>query len=186
MLDKGAIIEEIRIALDEVSKRARDTRRGDDRPWWTKQVMIALCRWGLEKGLWVGAANMEHRRDLNRLAKKHGGNVEKEWLHDFTCVKYSPDDWLKRIVLVAECEWGNRNAINYDFEKLLVARADVRAMIFDGNIRPPSDAVAVFRRYIRRCEHTCDGDTWLFAARLHGREDGGAVQYRFDHCPFIA
>ena len=183
MLDKGAIIEEIRIALEDVSKKARDTAC---RPWWTKQVMIALCRWGLKKGLSVGAANMEDCKNLESLAEKYDGSAEKGWLYDFTCVEYDPDSYLKRIFVVAECEWGDRNAINYDFDKLLAARADVRVMIFDGAAVDPSETIGTFRRYIKRCEHTCAGDTWLFAARLPDREDGGAVRYRFDHRPFIA
>ena len=32
--------------------------------------------------------------------------------------------------LVAECEWGNKGGIEDDFEKLLLARAGVRMMIF--------------------------------------------------------
>ena len=85
MLDKDDIIEEIRIALEDVSKRARDTTC---RPWWTMQVMIALCRWGLKKGLWIGAADMENRRKLKKLARKHGGSVEMG--HDYA---QSSDEW---------------------------------------------------------------------------------------------
>ena len=88
MLDKGAIIEEIRIALEDVSMRARDAKPGDDRCWWTMQVMIALCRWGLKKGLWVGAADMENRKKLKKLAKKHCGSVEMG--HDYA---QSSDEW---------------------------------------------------------------------------------------------
>ena len=76
MLDKDDIIEEIRIALDGVSKEAKGAKPGDDRFRWAKRVMIALCQWGLRKGLWVGAANMENRRNLKELAKKYGGSVE--------------------------------------------------------------------------------------------------------------
>lgn len=180
MLDKDDIIEEIRIALDGVSKKAGDANR---QSWWTKQVMTALCRWGLEKGMWVGAADMENRKKLKNLAKNHRGSVEKEWLYDFTCLKkYKSDGGLKRVVVAAECEWGGVDAIVSDFQKLLVARADVRVMIFDGSLWPPSAATAVFQRYIRKYKHTCVGDTWLFAARLHDREDGGIVQYRFGYC----
>ena len=67
--------------------------------------MIALCRWGLKKGLSVGAANMEDCNSLKKLANKYGGSVEKEWLYDFTCLKkHNSDGGLKRIVVAAECE----------------------------------------------------------------------------------
>ena len=44
--------------------------------------------------------------------------------------------------LVAECEWGDFEAIVEDFEKLLLARTGVRLMIFDGRYKPGSKEIA--------------------------------------------
>lgn len=38
--------------------------------------------------------------------------------------------------MVAECEWGNWKKIKEDFEKLLVARASVRVMVYDPTGHP--------------------------------------------------
>lgn len=57
-----------------------------------------------------------------------------EWLFDVCWLEYSEPNFgrpLKRLLLAAECEWGNQGDIFDDFEKLLVARADVRLMMFD-------------------------------------------------------
>ena len=85
---------------------------------------------------WVGSAGMDKRNDMRQYATKHGGKIGGEWLYDFTCLEYKHNDdggWLKGIPVVAECEWGNKDCIGDDFQKLLLARADVRVMIFNGN-----------------------------------------------------
>ncbi len=177
MLDKDVILNEIRSALDNMLENVE----ADDLnalPQRTEQVLAALCRWGLKRGLWAGAANMRNREDMQNLAQENDGSIGNEWLYDFTCLKYNLDDWLKKIVLVAECEWGNWNEIMADFEKLLLARAYVRVMIFDGQQSSPPETVQTFRRYIKKCKHTRVGDTYLFAALLH---DGEPVNYRFDY-----
>ena len=56
-----------------------------------------------------------------------------EWLYDVTWLKYDCDgSSLIDAPLVAECEWGNPGDIDDDFQKLLLARASVRVMIFGG------------------------------------------------------
>ena len=42
---------------------------------------------------------------------------------------------LKSAPIVAECEWGTLGAVKDDFEKLLLARATVRVMVFNGMYR---------------------------------------------------
>lgn len=95
-----------------------------------------------------------------------------EWLFDVTGLLYDQEGYLKRTVLVAESEWGRENEIYGDFEKLLLARADVRVMVFDGSQNPGYRAIfETLATYIARCEHSQAGDSWLFVAwmpdRLH-------------------
>lgn len=197
MPDKGVIIKEVCSALDSVliGTQSSTPSQLESTKWWTSQVLTALCRWGLRRRCWVGAAGIEKKRRMNEYAKKHGGEFGNEWLYDFTCLEYNEEDeWtVKRIPLVAECEWGTQEQINEDFEKLLLARADVRVMVFNGNYfrvqgkeSIPTTGLDVFRRYIKKCEHTCTGDTYLFAARLHDKEDGISARHRFDYHLFVA
>lgn len=87
-----------------------------------------------------------------------------EWLYDVTGLQYD-DDFLVRVVLAAECEWGRKDHIYYDFEKLLLVRADLRVMVFDGNRQPGyAELFREFAQRIGRCAHTVAGDTWLFVA----------------------
>lgn len=88
-----------------------------------------------------------------------------EWLFDVTGLLYDQDNYLRRTVLVAESEWGPQNEIYSDFQKLLLARADVRVMVFDGTQNPGYRAIIeIFATYIARCEQSQAGDIWLFAA----------------------
>ena len=193
MADKGVIIKEICDTLDKMLRKTEgaDPAELDLPAWWTPRVMTPLCKWGLRKQWWVGATGMDKRDDMQRYAARHGGTIGGEWLYDFTCLEYSDSECLKGIPLVAECEWGNEDHINEDFEKLLLARADVRVMIFNGNhykVREsiPSHGLRGFRKHIRKCKHTRAGDTYLFAARLHESSDGVSVNHRFDYQIFVA
>ena len=199
MSDSDVIIKEIRNVLDgALIKAVKKQEKIESPAWWTDQVMTPLCRWGLDKKWWVGSAGMDKRNDMRQYATKHGGKIGGEWLYDFTCLEYKHNDdggWLKGIPVVAECEWGNKDCIGDDFQKLLLARADVRVMIFNGNYYKegasiPSDGISDFRKYIRECEHTCPGDTYLFAARLHESEDRDgesvSVDHRFDYQILVA
>ena len=83
-------------------------------------------------------------------------------MFDVTCLQYDDEGYQKRVVLAAECEWNpNEEELWADFEKLLVARAEVRVMIFDGD-RWRTDN-PVFARYICRSKQTQEGDTYLLA-----------------------
>ena len=87
-----------------------------------------------------------------------------EWLYDVTCLRYK-DRWpaQQQALLVAETEWGDPNTnLLPDFAKLLVARAELRVMIYHGP--PRFDELANF---IRRCFDTTAGDTYLLATFNH-------------------
>ena len=100
---------------------------------WTHAVKSELCAAGQALGYYVctsGVAQADHG----------------EWLFDQVWMNWTlTPRQLKRIGLVVECEWSRTQAeIFDDFEKLLVARADVRLMIFQALTAP--DVHALFAR----------------------------------------
>ena len=110
-------------------------------------------------------------RDFNPALGPYATGVDEgaadgnEWLYDVTALQYDDDGFLIRVALAAECEWGAQDQIYYDFEKLLLARADLRVMVFDGNRQPGhNELFRIFAQYIGRFAHTEGGDAWLFAA----------------------
>ena len=139
-----------------------------------RQTLVALYRQMAPRELGTEAvkkALCEACKAINSNFYVYASGLERppadggEWLFDVTCLNYDSDGYLVRVPLVAESEWGTENQIYEDFEKLLLARADVRIMVFDGTRTPGYRAIfATFARYIARCERSEEGDTWLFAA----------------------
>ena len=66
-------------------------------------------------------------------------------------------DRVKGVPLVAEIEWGNRGDVWDDFQKLLVARAGVRVMIFDDH----AGLLEELREHVRQYRN--GGDRYLLA-----------------------
>ena len=89
-----------------------------------------------------------------------------EWLYDVTWLEYERErDGLIEAHLVAECEWGNFRKIVYDFEKLLLARACVRLMIFNGFSQAQSEEIAEqLAERVRMFNGSRAEDAWLLAA----------------------
>ena len=87
------------------------------------------------------------------------------WLYDITWLEYERDGLLVDTPLVAECEWKSFGEIVYDFEKLLLARAGVRLMIFGGYIKPGSKEIAKrLAERVREFNGSRVEDAWLLAA----------------------
>lgn len=144
------IIDAIQAGLNSV-----DVHASADWKEFTKAFKTSLCKLGTERQFHVGASNVPSE-DRN-----YG-----EWLYDVTWLDYD-DKHLLNVPLVAEIEWGNWSAIRDDFEKLLLARADVRLMIFreqsDRNIKTIVDRmVDQILRFC--CELVWGEDSWLIGA----------------------
>ena len=95
-----------------------------------------------------------------------------EWLYDITWCKYE-NKLLKSVPVVAECEWGDLPQIKDDFEKLLLARAAVRVMVFDGMYcKNGAEAIAnKLCSWVGSFEGSRKGDTYL----LVGYERDGKI-----------
>ena len=112
------ISESVREALIKVNSRL--SGKGENDKVWTTDIKTELCEEGKELGYRVAASGVDSAKD-------------KEWLFDvvWMTLDWEPFRQLKRIHLVVESEWGNDGDIADDFEKLLVARSDVRLMVFE-------------------------------------------------------
>ena len=166
-LDLGplTVMEAVRTALDSLTLTVQDS--GKNR---TKALKTKLCECGRELGCRVSASGVGF-----------GG----EWLYDVTWTEYSRgyepgiQNQMLDVHLVAECEWGNFAEVKKDFEKLLLARATLRLMVYDGNQDPGSDAIAdQLAKYITHFRGTLDPDAWLLAS-LERDADTGGFSFRF-------
>ncbi len=113
---------------------------------WTKAIKQELVRQGHKLGYQVAASGCE---DADH----------REWLFDVSWLSYEetadgPEHCLKRLHLAAESEWGDLGAIYGDFEKLLIARADVCLMIFQER---DAGAIAEVARLLRKSVENFEG-----------------------------
>ena len=112
---------------------------GRDKPW-TRAILKALSQSGQELGFYVCATHRPR-------GARHG-----EWLWDCTWLDYEENDPHKPLRLapmVAECEWKGATrgseylkAVLHDFEKLMVANAPLRVMIFEKTTEFESTSIA--------------------------------------------
>ena len=123
MLEKCEIVREVQKGLNNLKVAKDETNKV-----WTRKVKTELCRIGQSLGCSVYASGVGK-------PYQSGG----EWRYDVTWLEYEckGDPWRRSVLsnahLAAECEWGGPGEICDDFEKLLLARARVRVMIFDGD-----------------------------------------------------
>ena len=166
---------------------------------WTTAVNTTLCRIGREHfGVGVGTAR---DKVMPGTHLDHG-----EWLWDLTWCSENDQGRMANLPLVAECEWAlSSAAIVEDFQKLLVARADVRLMIHEHwtdreEIPDPPAMANHLSEHIQAYQHTQPDDVYLLVA-LDGTEpgaeyhrmryfrlgtDGGAVEWvKGESSPFV-
>ena len=177
MPGKLEIMREVQEGLDslDVLRRANDTE-------WTKAIKTKLCQIGQEFGCKVGALKSEVDKDH----RNYG-----EFLYDVTWLEYGGHGQLVDAHLVAECEWCNlikSDEIDDDFQKLLLARAGVRLMIFNGDFecdgcKPGSRRIAErLAEGIRDFNGSRAEDTWLLAAwekTETGEENGKGWRFSY-------
>ena len=124
-----------------------------DTPRWTKELKTRIAKLPFARGL--TAYSHEH--------------PDGEWLYDLTLLKQTKGS-LDRCVLAAESEWGRRSDVSNDFQKLILARADYRLMIYE--VFHEDDADRIARDLIAEVanfESRAEGDRYMFAAWVQDR-----------------
>lgn len=142
-MDVDEMINLICIALDEI-EGIEDRDQWTDEEW-TKRIKTAFCAVGNRRHYLTCAAGVPNAD-------------QGEWLYDVCWLEYN-GDWLQRMPMAAESEWGNRGAIEDDFSKLLVARASLRVMVCDTGYLP--EDAETLRQWVHMFEGGQVGDSYL-------------------------
>ena len=151
--NQGKLLDGVRRALDE----AFSENMGGS------EVLAAICK---------ACREFDSKLYLCATGTAGGAADDREWLYDVTCLDYDAEYFLRQTVLVAECQWGPEEEIYGDFEKLLVAQAAVRVMVFDGTYPAGYEKVfKAFDEYISRCRHS--HDAWSRRRACDGPRCGG-------------
>ena len=137
----------------------------------TEEVRNRICKAGDKQGYFAYGSG--HRGPE--------GYCRGEWLYDIIWLDYHDNDLLRDVKLVLECEWSQdkykselgrtRSEIKDDFEKLLLARADLRCMIFKDESK--QEAKAKIGELIDEVESFSKSevkDNYLFCAWLEGED----------------
>ncbi len=146
--------------LDQVERQVRDALVALDSKWpempgsdsaWTRAVKDAVGGVGEKHGFLVCAAE-------SRFAENG------EWLYDLTWLKVEDK---KRIVvdipLALESEWTPDDEMMFDFQKLVVSKAQLRVMVFWAESDRAADQLLTgFIDQVRRFQGSRSGDRYLF------------------------
>ena len=133
-------------ALQQMAIIAQQNRWNN--PQWTCGVKQTIVDVGRKLG-WLTAAN--------------GCNSDegKEWLYDVVWYQLDQSRHITDVPLVAESEWKQADETKADFEKLLLARAKYRVMVFESANVPA--VCTKMRVWIDKFRRTQQGDRYLLA-----------------------
>ncbi len=158
------IVKELQRCLQRIAK---DYAGSHSDEVWTKAIKVGLTDLGKKQEFAVCASGVND--------KAHWGEFVYDlcWLQymDYypTRAGYEPRDYLLRVPLAMESEWGNKGLISDDFEKILMARADLRVMIFQDGKHSVDDITTHLRTYIRRFRPRRVADRCLFCGYINAR-----------------
>jgi hypothetical protein len=166
MVDKSKvkkIIEEIKEGLEHFA----DTQRGP-RSVWTSGVKSFLD--GVASKNMLECTYTENQKD------------RQEWLYDFIMYEVKDDvcgkkGWkiFNQVYLCAESEWNtDLDAIQIDFDKLLVARSPIKLMVYCATKKDDNEKRQWLERIVDESDMSCPDETYILAACV-GKEEKFSV-----------
>ena len=167
-MDPNALVREIVAAFRELEQELLKcpNQIPHTSTEWTRLVLTILCDLGRRLGYMAGAKNNGF-----------------EWLYDVTWCQFDSSKRLISVPMVGESEWGKLEEIEYDFQKLLLARSAVRVMVcHTKQINGGAEGVGNLL-----CEHVgafngAWGDTYLLIAYV----DDSKTVFKFKFSAIIA
>ncbi|MFZ1073440.1 MAG: hypothetical protein WAO21_08385 [Verrucomicrobiia bacterium] len=143
---------EITAAITEsiVSLPKRMGDQGADRKW-TKQLKDDIGSLGQKHEWAVCASGFPDRFDPG-------------WLYDLVWYCNDSGNYLSEVYLVLESEWGlAQSAIKYDFEKLLLAKATFKVMVFQAYDKNISGIFNLLEHGIKVFQKRSVDETYILA-----------------------
>jgi len=111
-----------------------------------------LCRLGKDNRYWVYASSCDD-------------SDSGEWLYDLTWLNYSGKR-LTDVELVLESEW-TPSGVDEDFQKLMLARSELRVMIFQKKNRESAlEKIGDLKQQVTKFTKSGFGDRYLFSCWL--------------------
>jgi len=147
-------------------------------------------RLGAKKGDGDGAWTRQIKEDIGSLGVAHGWTVcssgferrfEPEWLYDLIWYRNDGQKHLEDVYLVLESEWRedkDHYAVRYDFEKLLIAKATLKVMVFQAWDVDIAELFEFLERGIRAFKKGSADETYLLVGFNNNRDAFDVRQIR--------
>ncbi len=104
-----------------------------------------------------------HRHEYLVCPKLDESNTE--WLYDLVWFRNDSNRFLREVALVLESEWArDADEIHYDFEKLLLAKAPIKVMVFQNCRDNLPELWRQLKDGIRIFEQKSNDETYILAA----------------------
>lgn len=148
------IMRAIASGLDRIDQRQLPAQDGP----WTRAVLTELCQ--------IGRKDFSYKVGARAVPAR--GRDWGQWIYDLTWVRYDGHGHLIDVPLVAQCNW---NDCMHSFDKLLLARAGVRLMIYsyyafggqDCREQAAQDVAERLAESVRRFGYRHKDEAWLLA-----------------------
>ncbi len=125
--------------------------RGRTNREWTRQLKEDIGTLGTANGWQVCTSGF-------------AGQFDCEWLYDLVWYRNDHGN-LSEVYLVLESEWQEDDfAIKYDFEKLLLAKAALKVMVFQAYDQNISALLISLEQGVRAFQKGCADETYILAA----------------------
>ena len=166
-MPRNVQLSEIESALNLLARKEKD-KCWDGRDW-TRMIKKQLISLAEAHGCEAYASQCEN-------------GERAEWLYDVVWLRAGEGQYKGMLTdspLVAEIEWARPEAVMDDFQKLLLARADTRLMIFEAtNTTLAEKHVDKLIRQVRAYSRTGYGDRYIFACLDNCRAEVKPYNFR--------
>ena len=156
--DVKTAIEKICCKLNAVAVECKSAKASNYE--WTHRLLIEMGRVAEDFGFSV-CPTFEKSRNSGRYRTR-----DPEWLYDliwFENNKAGDVCSLKDVKLVLECEWSHYTSdVQYDFEKLLVAKAPLKVLIAE-DWQESESVIDMVTREVSGFSNTSKGECYLIA-----------------------
>ena len=167
MFDTKNLHQKIKKALNE-QKNEKDSSTWSKKVW-TSKVKSFVSKLAPKEGHQVYASSSKNVR---------GG----EWLFDLIWVKGNyEENRIERVILAMESEWDrSKGSIDYDFQKLMVVRADLRVMLFNTKKKEKwEEIISSLKEQVKKFSQSQDGDRYLFGGWIDEKEAFEFEEYTY-------
>jgi hypothetical protein len=164
MQRRGRSVVEITHSINHLFESlSREFRKATRRPERTQQVLRAVAELGQAQGWGVCGSGLD---------KRFPGHFESGWLYDLVWYRNKSEGelHLSHVELALECEWKNLEHIRVDFEKLLLAKAPIKIMVFKADSNAIEGTFEFLNTAIESFDQTSTGETYFFAGFDNGTQ----------------